>query len=261
MNDESEQTENYVERLTNDLERLLRYASTAKDVDIPDEVLKEATNALQASKSAFSEDQSLSEQAELLLFKSIDVLSPKVYPATVISLEIAELMEVGSKVGSARQQKIRIRVKELVAAWNLAALLALLMAFAMTAFKAADKSLPSNLQVLVSISDVANPMVLGFLGACAFILRRILQGLASQTFVLREGTTYRLRSILGIILGYMIPRIVADVSGKQIGFLSSLAIPFLAGYAVEPMFAALDNIVLTIRDAVSRDPTVGGKVK
>ncbi|MFL9898025.1 hypothetical protein PQR71_07630 [Paraburkholderia fungorum] len=83
----------YDVRLTNDLERLLRYASTAKDIDVPKDVLEEATKALQVAKSSISERNTLDQQAELALFKSIDALSPKVYPATAVSLEIAEVMD------------------------------------------------------------------------------------------------------------------------------------------------------------------------
>jgi len=267
--------DDYGERLTNDQERLLRYASTAKDIDIPKDVLEEATKALQIAKSSISERNSLDQQAELALFKSIDALSPKVYPATVVSLEIAELMEIGSSLGTLRQQEIRARVKNLVGAWNRSALVALGFVFVLAALKAvvspamqngkltANESLTISNVVTAALS-VANPMILGFLGACAFILRRILQGLASQTFVLREGSTYLLRAILGIILGYMVPLIYATVNNKkidEIGLLGSLAIPFLAGYAVEAMFGALDTIVLTVRDAVSRESSTGSKAK
>jgi len=46
-------------------------------------------------------------------------------------------------------------------------------------------------------------------------------------------------------------------SNQSLGLLNDIAIPFLAGYAVEPMFAALDNLVLTIKDAVSRSSGSG----
>ncbi|WP_168787775.1 hypothetical protein [Paraburkholderia aromaticivorans] len=263
----------YDVRLTNDLERLLRYASTAKDIDVPKDILEEATKALQVAKSSISERNTLDQEAELALFKSIDSLSPKVYPATAVSLEIAEVMEIGSSLGTPRQQEIRTRVKNLIGAWNRSAFVALGFVFVLAALKAAVPPAIQTVKLTVNESltisnivaaalSVANPMILGFLGACAFILRRILQGLANQTFVLREGSTYLLRAILGIILGYMVPLIYATVNNKTIdaiGLLGSLAIPFLAGYAVEAMFAALDTIVLTIRDAVSRESSTSNK--
>ena len=58
-----------------------------------------------------------------------------------------------------------------------------------------------------------------------------------------------------MILGFIIPNLFLD-KNAHLG-LGAIAIPFLAGYAVEPMFAALDNIVLTFRDAVSRNPVAG----
>jgi hypothetical protein len=82
---------------------------------------------------------------------------------------------------------------------------------------------------------------------------RYFTGLANKTFVLRDSSAYALRSILGMILGYIIPHLYGDSAG----LLTSIAVPFLAGYAVEPMFAALDNVVLTLRDAVSRTAAPG----
>jgi len=246
----------YEERLTHDLERLLRYALTAKEVDVPKDLLEDATKAVQASKSVLSECAVLTPDIELALFRCVDALTPRVYPATIASLEIAELMETGSTGGSVRQQQIRQRVKRLISTWIWATIAALMLVFATSALETLDLgAYPLVGSWGKPLSTAANPIVLGFLGACAYILRNILQGLANQTFVLREGTNYTLRSILGIVLGFMMPALLpTNPDGNGFGPLSLIAIPFLAGYAVEPMFAALDNLVLTIRDAVSRGP-------
>jgi hypothetical protein len=242
----------YEQRLTHDLERLLRYASTAKSIEVPKDVLQDAAHALQAAKSQIGELRPLATDAEVALFKAIDALSPRVYPATTASLEIAELMEAGSVGGSDRQMEIRRRVKSLIRNWIYVTVICLLFVF-LTLLGKKLTPVP-DLALVIYFCSFVNPIVLGCLGSCAFILRSILQGLASQTFVLRDGTTYTLRFILGAILGFMIPGLMAD-NVQTLGFLSAIAVPFLAGYAVEPMFAALDNLVLTIRDAVSRSPT------
>jgi hypothetical protein len=252
----------YEESLVADVERLRRYASTDKDIEVGDTVLGDATMALQAAKAEMAGSGSLDGATELLLIKSIDALSPKIYPATLASLEIADIMEVGKRGLNDRQLQIRDQVNRLITWWIWVAIVTLLLVFLTSAVK---ENMPgaaapqSDYSVLSTFSAFVNPIILGFLGACAFILRSILQGLANKTFVLRDGTAYILRSILGMILGFMVPRLYSNVSQ---GLLSDIAIPFLAGYAVEPMFAALDTLVLTIRDAVSRGGvSAGGKGK
>ncbi len=249
----------FEERLAYDLQRILHYASTAQNVDIPNGILEEATDALRNFWSAVRNNEQIPRQTDMVLIKSIDALSPKIYPVTTASLLISQVMEPGAPTTSKQLRDIRYRVESLIKRWIWAAVIALLLVFATTAFKIVKpEALGSNFGYLVPLLTFANPIALGFLGACVYILRTIFRGLADQTFVLREGTTYTLRAILGAVLGFMIPGLgllSADASGKVLGFLSAAAVPFLAGYAVEPMFAALDNIVLTVRDAVSHDPT------
>ncbi len=253
----------YDESLVKDLARLLRFVSTAKDIDVPKDMLEGAAKALQSAETQVSEGRPLDLDTQLSVFKAIDALSPKVYPATTASLEIAEIMEVGNSDGTEQQQQIRRRVNSLITFWIVLAVASLVLVFAFCAIIGAEDArdqteqhiLPGLWPVLLRIANFANPIALGFLGACAYILRSILQGLATRTFVLRDGTSYMLRSILGMILGFMIPNLFLD-KNAHLG-LSAMAIPFLAGYAVEPMFAALDNIVLTLRDAVSRSPAAG----
>jgi hypothetical protein len=302
----------YEWRLIYDLERLLRYASTAKEIDIAPNILDSATKALQVAETMMKSGASITSEAHSDLLKSIDAISPKVYPVTTASLEISEIMEIGRTGLSNRQSEIRDRVQALTDQWMRLAVLSLFLVFVMTALSwrprpvepqaapaassvtmsaaARSQSLPATghavphaagqpakaatsggwsqlfdpvyVRIFVfSFATFVNPIILGFLGACAYILRTILQGLASQTFVLRDGTTYTLRSILGMILGFLIPNLL-EGSNHAFDFLGAVAVPFLSGYAVEPMFGALDTIVTTMRDAVSRNPAPGaGKGK
>jgi hypothetical protein len=251
-------------QLVDDLERILRYTSTAKQIEVPPADLQQATTALQTGKSALSENQRLDQNAELSLLQAIDRLIPRIYPATPASLEIAQLMEVGSTAADERQKAIQRRVRSLINLWIYLTITALLISVT-TAAAASDsiKSVATAQGAAVAnlvawfnaFSKFFSPLALGFLGACSYILRTILQGLAAQTFVLRDGTTYTLRAMLGVTLGFMIPKLFADDAvTSPTKFFSAVAIPFLAGYAVEPMFAALDNIVTTIRDAVGKNP-------
>jgi hypothetical protein len=251
------------EALVKDLGRLLRFVSTAKDIDVPKDLLEEAAKAWQAGEMQINEGRPLDPDTELSVFKSIDALSPRVYPATTASLEIADIMGVGNSDCNDHQQRIKRRVNRLITLWIVLAVAALILVFTFGAIISIEDSRDEAKQhilgdawpVLLRTANFVNPIALGFLGACAYILRSILQGLANRTFVLRDGTSYVLRSILGMILGFMIPNLFLG-KDDHLG-LSAIAIPFLAGYAVEPMFAALDNIVLTLRDAVSRSPAAG----
>jgi hypothetical protein len=241
--------------LTHDLERLLRYASTSKSIEVPTDVLDSATMALQNAKSQLNENAPLTQAAELALFKAIDQLSPRVHPATALSLEIGELMEAGFLGGSERQLAIKRRVNSLIRGWSFTAYVFILLVFTLSAIKSVSVADVNGYGAYaILLAKFFYPIVLGALGACSFILRVILQGISTQTFVLRDGTTYIVRFILGAILGFMIPELLHQ-GGQAASFLSDTAAPFLAGYAVEPMFAALDNLVLTIRDLVGRSPT------
>jgi hypothetical protein len=251
----------YEWRLIFDLERLLSYSTTAKDIDVAPQVLTAATKALQDAQSEMQANKTLSSSAHLALLQSIDDLSPKVYPVTTASLEIADIMEAGNSNLTPRQTEIKKRVEFLTTFWMWVAVVALLAVFVLTAFNAhgEDKARLPGYLGSISVHSFAvfmDPIVLGFLGACAYILRTILTSLANKTFVLRDGTTYTLRAILGMILGFIIPNLFPEPVGT-FHYLSDVAVPFLAGYAVEPMFAALDTVVSTIRDAVSRSSTAG----
>jgi hypothetical protein len=247
------------ERMTGDLARLLRYALTTKDLDVPKEILEPATKALQCAKAEMIAGKAPSAEIELQLFDAIDALTPRVYPATIDSLEIGEIMEIGKVGGTPRQVYIRKQVNALIARWIWSAVVALVLIFMMSAAETdLSPEATGYLHIAQKFAFFVNPILLGFLGACAYILRNILQGIANQSFVLRDGTNYTLRSILGMILGFMIPYLFSKNAGDEaFTFFNDIAVPFLAGYAVEPMFAAMDNIVMTIRDAVSHSSVSG----
>jgi hypothetical protein len=239
--------------LVADVERLRRYVATAKDVQVTSESLDDTTQALQAAKAQLAGSGLLDLTTESQLIAAVNALTPKIYPVTLASLEIADIMEIGNSGLSPRQKQIRERVNRLVTWWIWIAIFTLMLVFLTSGIDEGK----FDWNYLAEYSKFLNPIILGFLGSCAFILRNVLQGLATKTFILRDGNAYALRSILGMILGYMIPRLYS-APDQSAGLLTSVAIPFLAGYAVEPMFAALDNLVLTLRDAVSRNPAPGG---
>ncbi len=257
----------YEQRLVDDLERILRYASTARQIEIPGDDMQSATLALQVAKSQLNEFSRLYQDSELALLQSIDKLSPRIYPVTAPSLEIVQLMEVGSQPGDERQQAIRKHVKSSVDLWMIMTMNALMLSVftagaasnapVATVTAVADSPM-SWLAVGFALAKFLSPLALGFLGACSFILRGMLHSLASQTFVPRDGSSYALRAMLGITLGFMIPNLFPKTgAATAVEIFGAIAIPFLAGYAADPIFAALDTIVTTLRDVVTRQPLMG----
>lgn len=232
-------------RLVADLERMLKYSSTMKDIVMGDETLNMAVSIIQDANTALSKEEILSTETGTKLLSLINELSAKIYPATPASLEIAELMEPGDGEVDERQKFIRRHVRGLVSIWI----------WTTSLFLVVDVCLGIlTLKGIVTVEDSifvnGTDIALGFLGSCAYILRGILQKLENKTFVLRDGTGYTLRAILGGVLGFVVPGLILTTQNPA--SLGRTAIAFLAGYAVEPMFAALDNLVLTIKDLVSK---------
>ncbi|KAA0997909.1 hypothetical protein FVF58_46870 [Paraburkholderia panacisoli] len=220
--------------------------------------MEKAAKAMYRSQISFEKNEPLPEEDELALLESVDALSQKIYPATPESLEIAYLMSAAPERLSGRQQQIKGKIKNLISLWIYMTLCSLALVFIMATLNGLKpESLPKDLVSFISAASFAESIFLGFMGACVYILRSILQGLATQTYRLRDGHTYTLRAILGAVLGYM--SVGLFPSNK---FISATVLPFLAGYAVEAMFGALDNIVHTIKAAVSRSSTGGdSKIK
>ena len=106
------------EKLVLDLQRLIEYATAAKSVDIAPQLLDTATNALHEAKTSLSGSKMLSQMSAINLYKAIDLLVPKIFPATQASLEIAEVMEAGSSGGTDRQREIRNRVRHVISTWR-----------------------------------------------------------------------------------------------------------------------------------------------
>ena len=164
----------YVESLVKDLARLLRFASTAKDIEVPNGILEDAAKALQAAETQINDCKPLDPETELDVFKAIDALSPKVFPATTASLEIADIMEVGKSDGTERQQQIRRRVNRLVMLWIVAAVSALILVFVFGAVISVEDAaihtgpafLPDSWPMILKTANFVNPIALGFLGAC-----------------------------------------------------------------------------------------------
>jgi hypothetical protein len=87
------------------------------------------------------------------------------------------------------------------------------------------------------------PMLLGAIGACTFVLRMISDQIRDTTFSTTSPVRHSVRVLIGALAGVAVGLggIVTN-SG-----LSAAALAFIAGYAVEPVFATLDNIAEKFR--------------
>jgi hypothetical protein len=101
-----------------------------------------------------------------------------------------------------------------------------------------------NAQVAVGVlTSTVLPIVLGIMGACAYVVRLISEQIKDATFSTTSPIRHQVRVALGGLAG-----VVIGFGGvvTQIG-LSSAALAFIAGYAVEPVFATLDGIAEKFR--------------
>lgn len=99
-------------------------------------------------------------------------------------------------------------------------------------------------QVLIGIlTSTVLPIVLGIMGACAYVVRLISEQIKDTTFSASSPMRHLVRVALGGLAG-----VVIGFGGvvTEIG-LSSSALAFLAGYAVEPVFSTFDGIAEKFR--------------
>lgn len=105
---------------------------------------------------------------------------------------------------------------------------------------------------LEALSNYALPLLLGLLGACAYILRRLEKELKNHTFSRKSATGYSLRLALGPLAGVAVGLLVGPWSHETVpgpaeipslADLSPLALAFVAGYGVELVFLLMDRII------------------
>ena len=97
-------------------------------------------------------------------------------------------------------------------------------------------------------------VLMGLLGASAFILRSYLAALASKTLHPRDARAYNIRLVLGAVAGltigfFLSPGAAINAETKSLSAAITLtgpALAFLAGYAVEVVFGFLDAVARTV---------------
>ncbi|MCI5130866.1 MAG: hypothetical protein D3904_04940 [Candidatus Electrothrix sp. EH2] len=101
--------------------------------------------------------------------------------------------------------------------------------------------------VLQPIQQYILPLLYGWIGALAYVLRNINREVAEITYTRQSKEHYRLRvqlgTLSGLAVGWFLSVDPATSSSFSFGNLSPLALSFLAGYSVELLFSAADKIV------------------
>lgn len=103
--------------------------------------------------------------------------------------------------------------------------------------------------ILFTINALLLPMLLGLLGASAFIARSILNQLSDATFNRPSLIKYIMRIALGGLLGVIGPWLYTSGKVEQVGLQLAL-FAFLLGYSVELAFTMFDNFIKFLRDKI-----------
>jgi hypothetical protein len=100
--------------------------------------------------------------------------------------------------------------------------------------------------VLQILQTYVLPLVYGWVGAMAFVLRSLIVAVKNKTFRVELNVEYRLRVYLGLLAGLVIGWFLSPKGdARQFGVadLTPAAISFVAGYSVEILFSTMDRIV------------------
>lgn len=113
------------------------------------------------------------------------------------------------------------------------------------------------LQTAQMVLDILNhyvlPIIYGLLGSCLYIIRRLTSeirySIATRDSIIELKTRFFLGGVSGLIVAwFVLPKTTSTVdllsnSPGTLSSLSPLVLSFIAGYAIEIVFSAIDNIV------------------
>ncbi|MCO6419941.1 hypothetical protein JYK14_27820 [Siccirubricoccus sp. KC 17139] len=104
---------------------------------------------------------------------------------------------------------------------------------------------------LYALSGFVLPMLLGLVGACAYVYQRINQKIEEWTLEARDKWQSGLRVLLGLTLGGLVGALFTSGESVQMQggvTLSLAAIAFFVGYAVQVVFTLFDAIIRPVAD-------------
>jgi hypothetical protein len=102
--------------------------------------------------------------------------------------------------------------------------------------------------LIIILNQYILPLLYGFLGGIAFVLRSLANETKSMTYTPTSRIKFGLRIHLGALAGLVIGFLWGDLQGKSYGVvesLSPLAVAFLAGYSVDFLFRMIDSVIST----------------
>jgi len=97
--------------------------------------------------------------------------------------------------------------------------------------------------VLTSMTEHCIPLLMGVLGAFAFMLRTLTMELRNHTRQRSSAGLALIRVCLGAIAGVFGVALLADAEKGPLVGISPLVVPFLFGYGIEIVFSVMDRIV------------------
>ena len=104
----------------------------------------------------------------------------------------------------------------------------------------------SSIRIKILNSTIL-PLLLGIVGACAYVTRLISDQIKDSTFSSISQVRHHVRVVLGGLAG-----VVVGFGWIGTGISASpLAVAFIAGYSVEPVFATFDGIAEKFRKSAS----------
>lgn len=97
------------------------------------------------------------------------------------------------------------------------------------------------------------PLLLGFLGAIAYLARNTINQITSNSYIPSWPGRYSMRVLLGGLLGVMGPLLYSSDKIDEIG-MNLLLFAFLLGYNVELAFSIFDRLIIYAKDKIKAEP-------
>jgi hypothetical protein len=112
-------------------------------------------------------------------------------------------------------------------------------------------NLPNEFAIMVAartvaarLSDIFLPLLFGFLGSYAFILRNLAEQIGSSTLARNSAMLHLIRLGTGALAGFASAWLLRpDMLSSELKGVSSWAVAFIAGYGVELVFSFMNRIV------------------
>jgi len=119
-----------------------------------------------------------------------------------------------------------------------------------------DRVIALASRVLEVLQQYILPLLYGWLGAMAYVLRTLGQQSRARLFSTENQTDFNLRVWLGVVAGLAIGWFFRSdkAAGPAVGSISALALAFVAGYSVDLLFTAMDRIVAAFSTTTEKPP-------